>query len=546
MLPFYHLDRSGSPDNQCFYRPVENVGEQSRISENHTSHEKKQMTFFPGFERFEELCFDDGPSEPSPFQLSQEECTKLRNIHSEMLELFVPEEEETSRTLSSFRVLNNCRSNLEEQNSAKVKASGSDIACSKVGGQSVNEIIRLAGEKFIKSRSQRADGFSELNHDLHDDKTGDAELIVQKLLLSAEKIGEQQYEHARSLLNHCNEYSSNKGNPIQRLVYYFSAALREKIDQEMGMTTPEMVSLQFEKDIMNPSTTTSLSLHQRMPFCQIMQFTGIQAILENVSQAKRINIIDLDIQYGTHCSVFIQDLASRQVCPVEHLRITAVGTKLNTITTETGKRLANFAKSMNLSFSFHVITVDDILDLNENLFELDINEVAAVYSPYFLWTLISQQDRLEYLMEVIRTINPSVMVVSETEVNHNSPMFVNRFVEALFFFGAYLDCFGEYMDPDDPDRFTAELMFGHGIQNIVAAEGKERIVRQVKNNVWVQFFGQFNMVQKELSRSSLYQASLVAKNFNCEASCSLKMDGKSLILGWKGTSVLSLSAWEFL
>ncbi|KAK1350695.1 DELLA protein GAI1 [Heracleum sosnowskyi] len=544
MLPFYHLDRSGSPDNRRYNCPVENVGEQSRISENHISHGRQQMPFFPGFERFDELCFNDGPSEPSPFQLSQEECTKLRNIHSEMLELFAPEEEETSPTLSSFRILNNCRSNLEDQNSEKVKVSGSNVACSKVGGASVNEIIRLAGEKFIKSRTPRVDDLSELNQGLHDDKTEDVELVIQNLLLSAEKIREQQFEDARSLLNHCYEYSSNKGNPVQRLVYYFCAALREKIDLEMGVTTPKVVSPEFEKAVKCP-ISTSLSLHQRIPFCQVMQFTGIQAIIENVSEAKRIHIIDLDIKYGTHCSVFIQDLASRHVCPVEHLRITAVGTKSNSLPTETGKRLANFAKSVNLSFSFHVVTVADILDLNENQFELDSDEVTAVYSPYFLWTLISQQDRLECLMKVMRTINPSVMVVSETEVNHNSPMFVNRFVEALFFFGAYFDCFGEYMDPDDPERFTAESIFGQGIQNIVAAEGKDRTLRQVKNNVWVQFFGQFNMVQKELSRSSLYQASLVSKNFNCEASCSLKMDGKSLILGWKGTSILSLSAWEF-
>lgn len=532
MVPFNHLDRSGSPE--------ENVGQQSRISENHTSQGEQQMPFFPGFERFEELCFNNGPSEPSSFQLSQEECAKLKNIHSEMLELFAPEEKKSSpSSISSFRILNNCKSNFEEQNSE-------NIACSKVGGRSVNEIIRLAGEKFIKSRSPRVDDLSELSQGLCDEKTEDVEvLIIQNLLLSAEKIGQQQFEHARSLLKYCNEYSSNKGNPIQRLVYYFSSALRERIDLEMGVTTPKMVPIESEKAIMNP-ISTRLSLHQQIPFCQVMQFTGMQAIIENVSQAKRIHIIDLDIKFGTHCSIFIQDLASRHVYPVEHLRITAVGTKSNTIPAETGKWLANFADSMNLSFSFHVVTVADMLDLHENLFELDSDEVTAVYSPYFLWTMISRQDRLECLMRVIRTINPSVMVVSETEVNHNSPMFVNRFVEALFFFGAYFDCFGDYMDPDDPNRFAAEFMFGHGIQNIIAAEGKERTVRQVKNNVWVSFFGQFNMVQKELSRSSLYQASLVAKNFDCEASCSLKMDGKSLILGWKGTSILSLSAWEFL
>lgn len=67
-----------------------------------------------------------------------------------------------------------------------------------------------------------------------------------------------------------------------------------------------------------------------------------------------------------------------------------------------------------------------MLDLNKNLFELDPDEVTAVYSPFFLWTMIGQQDRLECLVRVIRNINPCVMIVTETEVNHNSPIFVNR------------------------------------------------------------------------------------------------------------------------
>lgn len=68
---------------------------------------------------------------------------------------------------------------------------------------------------------------------------------------------------------------------------------------------------------------------------------------------------------------------------------------------------------MNLSFSFSVVMVVDMLDLDENLFELDDNEVVAVYSAHFLNTMIGRQDRLECLMRVIRSMNPCVMVVTE-------------------------------------------------------------------------------------------------------------------------------------
>ncbi|XP_074324091.1 scarecrow-like protein 23 [Apium graveolens] len=522
--------------------PEENIGEQSHISGNHASQQEQQVSLFSGFERFEELCFS---SVPSPFQLSQEECEMLTNIHSDILEFVSPDDDESSPlSLSSFKILSNCRSNSQGQNSVQVKVSGSDVACPKPGGRSVNDIIRLAGEKMIRSRSSKVDDLLEPSQGPSDEKSEDV-VIIQHLLSSAEKIGEQQFEDASNLLNYCNEYSCIKGIPLQRLVYYFSAALHHRIDLEMGVTTSKMISLEIEETL-RKSSSASISLHQKLPFCQVMQFTAMQAIIENVAQAKKIHMIDLDIKFGTHSSILIQDLASRHACPVEHLRITALSSKSNMIPAETGKQLMSFAESINLSFSFHVLEVADILDLNENLFELDPDEVTAVYAPFFLWTMIRQQDRLECLMRVIRTIKPSVMVVAETEVNHNSPIFVNRFVEALFFFGTHFDCFGDTMHPDDPVRYTTESLLGHGMQNIVAAEGKGRTSRQVKNSVWVSFFRQFEMVQKELSRSSLYQAGLVAKNFNCGASCSLDMDGKSLIIGWKGTSLVSLSAWEFL
>lgn len=148
------------------------------------------MSLFSGFENFEELCFS---SNPSPFLLSQEEREKLRNIHSEILELVAPENDKSlPSSLSSFQILRNCRSNFRGQNFVEVKVSGSvDVACPKVGSGSVNEMIRLAGERIIQSRSVKVDDLLELNQGPCDEKSEDVVVIIQHFLSSAEKIEQQ-------------------------------------------------------------------------------------------------------------------------------------------------------------------------------------------------------------------------------------------------------------------------------------------------------------------------------------------------------------------
>ncbi|KAG6667990.1 hypothetical protein CIPAW_01G139300 [Carya illinoinensis] len=364
----------------------------------------------------------------------------------------------------------------------------------KLGGRlelSTEEIVRLAGAGFIQSTSQAADGPSMPIHPfdldfcgLSDDERRDMEL-AESLFASAEKAGSQQFERARKFLNQCDHLSSNTGNPVQRVVYYFSEALRQKID---------------------PPPT--LANHEELPFCQVTQFAGIQAIIKNTVEARKIHIIDLGIRNGVQWTILMQALATRCECPLELLKITAVGTTSKHLLMETGKRLASFAQSLNLPFSFNVVMVSDMLDLREDLFELDADET------------------LESIMEVVRSINPCIMFVTEIEANHNSPAFVSRFVEALFYFKS--------------------KFFGEGIRNIVAAEGEERKIRNVKIDVWRAFFARYGMLETEFSTSSLYQASLLVKKFRCEKSFTLDMNGKCLITLWKLTPICSLSAWKFL
>lgn len=149
---------------------------------------------------------------------------------------------------------------------------------------------------------------------------------------------------------------------------------------------------------------------------------------------------------------------------------------------EVGRQLASFAHSLNLKFTFKLVMVDDYSHLNHTLFDLETNESVAVYAPYVLASFVNRINQLDHLLKMVRNINPCVMIVTELEVNCNSPTFIGRFVESLFFFGAFFDSLEDCFKRDETStcRGIAEpSWFGSAIRNILGADGDKRKCRHV-------------------------------------------------------------------
>ncbi|XP_022863251.1 DELLA protein RGL1-like [Olea europaea var. sylvestris] len=489
-----------------------------------------------------------------PFQFSKEDINQLVGITSETSELNEPKKESSCVFPSeSLGISRNYESELRRLNEQSHETNYSKI---NFGISSVDSIIKLAAEKFLQSSSSSIDEFSVLSHPYassflglgKEDIDKDVQL-VQDLLLCAERVDKKQYDSASKILDNCLTLSSSKRSTIQRLVYYFIGALYEKIDRETGRSNGMFLAkkqpFDVEKRLMNLNPTI-LAFHEKFPLSQVTQFSGIQSIIEHVANSRKVHIIDLEIRNGMQFAILMQALAARPKCPLDHLKITAIGTNSQPLIEETGRQLKEFAQSMNLNFSFKTIMVEDILDLNKSLFDLDADEAIAVYAAYVFKNMIAQPDRLKSLLKLIKNMNLRVMVVIESEANDNSSFFVNRFVEALFFYGAFFDILEECMKHDESSRTIFESgIFGPIIRNIVVAEGEERKYRHVNIDIWRACFSQFGMVEIRLSMSSIYQANLLLKNFACGGSCSIDLDGKCLIFGWKGTRINSISAWRF-
>ncbi|XP_050377875.1 DELLA protein RGL1-like isoform X2 [Argentina anserina] len=380
---------------------------------------------------------------------------------------------------------------------------------------------------------------------LCEEETEDVE-IAHLLLAAAEKVGYKQFERASRLLRHCEWNASFKGtSTVQRVVCYFAEALQERIKKETGLST--FKGNQERSQYVNGlgANLAYISCHQEVPFHPVLQFAAIQNIIETVGNERRIHVIDLEIRFGVQWTGFMKALVEREGFPVELLTITALGVRGKQNIREAGKRLASVAKSLNLPFQFKEVIVSDMQDIKNHLFdEIEDDEAVVVYAPLVLRTMILRPRCLENLMKVMRNINPSLMVVIEVEANHNSPSFVNRFIDALFYHSAFLDCLETCMK-QNKYKVILEDMLREAIRNIVAAEGSERVARSVKMDVWRAFFAKLKMIETGFSNSSLYQASLVANKVCCTSSTTLDRNGKGLTVGWKGTPIHSLTAWMF-
>ncbi|KAH6769603.1 hypothetical protein C2S52_014406 [Perilla frutescens var. hirtella] len=510
------------------------------------------LEFFQGLDDFAKPCLFPSKYDlhPNIASSSFQPCGMLSS--NEPQDLQPNEENEPYKFPSaSMEILRHCTSRA-----GAVDGERRDMLSNETKGQrappstlSVNHVIELAAGNFIHSNSEIGGNLSAFSHSygiaflgLSTDDGKDIQL-VQDLLLCAEKVCNQQYSFASKLLDECSKLSLGRTNVIQRLVYYFTEALRDRIQHETERFSGKCIVNKWPQELI-PSISATASFIHKLPFNQVTQFAGIQSVVDHVSARRKVHVVDLEIHGGLTQAILMQSLVAGSESPLQHLKITAVAThQSNLHIDEAGILLKNLAKSLNLSFSFHVISLDDILDLHHNL---DRGETVVVQAAHALRFMIPKPSQLEKLMRVIRSIKPHVMIVTEVEANINSPVFVNRFSEALFFFSAYFDYVEYFLKNDHADReFVESKLFSPSIRNIVAAEDEERKFRFVGLNVWRAFFARFGMVETELSKLALNHANLVLNMFDCRDSCTLGLNGKSLTVGWKDTPIFSLSAWKF-
>ncbi|KAK9147041.1 hypothetical protein Sjap_006944 [Stephania japonica] len=340
---------------------------------HHQQQQQKQATPFFNCEMINDFQFS--MASPSPLiQMPQEleYSTNVGCIPAEILDQESNKEESQGSSLTSMELLKSAfAKKINGERLVMTEKCTDEKACITSNTEfkrlSTEEVMRVAGALLLQFYEQNGNSVDHANLamlmqpfscdriGLTEEETNDVKL-ARLLIAAAEKVGNKQFDQASKLLTKCDYLSSTTGTPVQRVVYQFGEALRERINRQTGRVPMEDYFLQerkhldyVEEALITPNSAL-LACHQLLPFCKVLNFAGIQAVIDNIASAKKVHFIQIGIKIGIECSILMQALASRQGVPLEHFKLTTIVTRNQKKVEETCKRLASFADSMDVPF----------------------------------------------------------------------------------------------------------------------------------------------------------------------------------------------------
>lgn len=357
--------------------------------------------------------------------------------------------------------------------------------------------------------------------------------LLQILVKCAEALSEGHHGLVGSMVSKLQEFSSPFGDPLQRISFYVSEVLKKHsfsvVNQE---EIYEESSLEYD--------LAYQAFYQLLPYHKFLHFTSNQAILEAVDNASNIHIIDLEIRQGFQWPSFIQSLALRPGGPPKLLKITAIGQDEKRLK-QTGRRLLEFAESMEIAFAFYPIVVD-LENLDESALNIEAHETIAVNCSVVLNKLLCQSGKIHGLLALLRKLNPAVLTVMEIESNQSMPSTVGRFLQCLIFHRAVFSSIEAIIERSNPDRILIERVYvAPNISNVLVND-QGNSLRYACIDSWRKFLRHSGFKDCPLSNYSKCQANLLLGMYSND-SFKLHQDGVSITLAWQDTPIVSVSAW---
>ncbi|KAK1361245.1 DELLA protein GAI1 [Heracleum sosnowskyi] len=365
--------------------------------------------------------------------------------------------------------------------------------------------------------------------------------LVHLLLACAEATAKEDYMLAGRYVHHLNRVVTPLGDSMQRVASCFTEALSARLNATLSTKPTSSNSKPFTP--FPPDSIEILKiyqiLYQACPYIKFAHFTANQAIFEAFEAEQRVHVIDLDILQGYQWPAFMQALAARPGGPPS-LRITGVGTSPEAVM-ETGRCLSELAHSLRVPFEFHPVG-EQLEDLKPHMFNRRVGEALAVNSVNRLQRVPG--NSLGNLLAMIRDQAPNIVTIVEQEASHNGPYFLGRFLEALHYYSAIFDSLDATFPLDSSHRVKVEqCIFAPEIQNIVACEGSERVMRHEKLEKWRIIMESKGFKGVPLSENAVTQSNILLGLYSCDG-YRLTEDNGCLLLGWQDRAILAASAWR--
>nr|WUR05472.1 GRAS transcription factor 27 [Rheum palmatum] len=360
--------------------------------------------------------------------------------------------------------------------------------------------------------------------------------LLTLLLQCAECVAVDNLADATVLLLQISELSSPFGSPPERVIAYFSDALRVRI---IGSCLPAPAYRHLSKTLalaqMHKFHSAFQSYNSISPLVKFSHFTANQAIYQALDGEDRVHVIDLDVMQGLQWPGLFHILATRPR-RIASLRLTGIGSSAELLH-HTGRRLAEFATSLGIHFEFRPLEgkIGELTDPATQLGLLPGEATVVHWIRHSLYDVVGSEAGALSLLQLIR---PKVITVVEQELRRDeTTSFLGCFVEALHYYSALFDAVGVAAGGDSLERHQVEhQIFGREIRNVLGFGVPNRWADQL-------LLAGFRPIS--LAGGPAAQANMLLGMFPWNwRGYSLVEDNGCLKLGWKDLPLLTASAWH--
>ena len=163
---------------------------------------------------------------------------------------------------------------------------------------------------------------------------------------------------------------------------------------------------------------------------------------------------------------------------------------------------------------------------------------------FLLDDTVMENSPRDAILNLIRRINPAIFIHKIPNGAFNSPYFISRFREALFFYSALFDMLENNVPRENQDRLVLEReIWGNEILNVLACEGLARVIRPETYKQWQirtlrAGFRPLPLSQKIMKKIKAKVKSCYHKDFFVDEV------GEWMLEGWKGRVMFALSCWK--
>ncbi|CAI8619098.1 unnamed protein product [Vicia faba] len=397
-----------------------------------------------------------------------------------------------------------------------------------------NELCQGTSEKGCENvlGSREEDSFwKEVQDELMEETS-----LVDLLLIGAEAVESRNMTLASDIIKKLKNaaFLENGDSLLNRLCPFFTQGLFYK--------TTDALKFDCEHVSTQASTFCVFQILQELsPYVKFAHFTANQAIFEATDGVQHVHVIDFDIMEGIQWPSLMVDFAMRK--NTTSLRVTAITVDQQSAASvqQTGRRLKEFAESINFSFVFDTM----MMASEEDFQRIEHCDTLIVNCMIHQWMPNRSFSFVKTFLDGARKLSPKLVVLVEEELFNYSRLksmsFVEFFCEALHHYIAICDSlvttlWGRHkMELSIIEKDVLGVRILDSVRQF-PCEREERVLWEEKFFYSLKGYKSVGMSTYNISQAK-FLVSLFGKGYW------VQFENFKLALSWKSRPLTSVSIW---